>query len=66
MPDGNLLEQYQLVLAIFSAVQKQQGEPAAKLQAIIRAGKIAEAYSGGGAAWDVVQTVFSVSLAYIP
>jgi len=50
----NLIDNDPLVSAIFEAIAKQDGEPTEKTRAIVRAGKIIDAYLCGGVAADVV------------
>jgi uncharacterized Ntn-hydrolase superfamily protein len=55
---GNLIDNDPLVAAIFAAVTHRGGKPIEKLRAVIRAGKIAEAYTCGGMASDAFMATF--------
>jgi uncharacterized Ntn-hydrolase superfamily protein len=58
---GNLIDNDPLVSAIFAAVTQGEGKPIEKLRAVIRAGKIAEAYTDNYGFDSVVATVGGVS-----
>lgn len=51
----NLISNDSLVQAIFDAVAAKEATPLEKLKAVIRAGKIAEAYQCGGTAFNVAE-----------
>ena len=59
MKGKSLIDNDPLVSAVFEAVKQQDAEPGEKLKAVIRAGKIAEAFSCGGTAFESVVTTFS-------
>jgi hypothetical protein len=61
MQNGNLIENDKLVSAVLLAVSAQDAEPSEKLKAVIRAGKIAEAFSCGGEAANVVSAALGTS-----
>ncbi len=52
--EQNLISSDPMVAGIFRAVRAENGEPIEKLKAVIRGGKIAEAYSSGGLAYETV------------
>lgn len=56
---NNLISNDPLVTAIFEAVVKAEAESEEKLKAVIRAGKIAEAYQSGGTAFTVAERALS-------
>lgn len=57
----NLIENDPLVAAIMEATAKLDAKPEAKLKALIRCGKIAEAYSGYACDWDAARATFAGS-----
>lgn len=54
----SFIPQDPMVSAVFGALRQCSGATDEKLKAVIRAGKIAEAFSCGGAARNIVGSVF--------
>jgi hypothetical protein len=63
---NNLIENDPLVKAIFASIQECEGEPIEKLRAVIRAGKVAEAFTCGGTALNAVEETFSTIPLSVP
>jgi hypothetical protein len=58
---SNLISNDKLVSSIFAAVTNHKGEPKEKLEAVIRAGKIAEAFAVSWNASEAVNETFKTT-----
>ena len=61
MAGSNLIENDPLVKAVFESVKNYAAEPTEKLRAVVRAGKIAEAYLSGGLALEAASKSLTVA-----